>query len=634
VPPAAPADLEPGRLAAGAERRVGAPPNVARQQLLRALRELEFELRTEQFSLLEAVRGSRFGGVTLSAARVPVTLRVTLEVDGTATRVGVLLVDRWPGKMGRNWGVTSVYVELFESVLTAIDAVLGRLDAAAVASFAPWWRQTGPGDVAMMQNAANLANRAQAVLSRQASRLLDGESGQAQRQTMVSRTGGATFTFETAKAVAEVPAELADGMLMVGALIASRPGGMPPNLVAQVQSLVFRVEEHLAASAAAPGAVSRITVEPSDVPAVTFLHQQARLRGALPVRTLRTCTTCRLEKVTNPEMERLQERTRRTRDLATSLSAVVTPYVLAGRLVQMNSKNPEFTCPRCQGMDADETVVTYCQRCGDRRAETALRACPKCKFDFRSLVGEERLWRPRTEVAAPAPTAATGQQPTPGGNPPPPAPQAPGPPAAPPHALPPPPQAPVRPAAMPPPVPVGPYPPPVAQPPYVPASGPPQYGPPPGPPQYGPPPYVPAPGVPYGPPPYGSPQYGPPPGSPSYGPPQQYAPASGPPYGPPPGTPPHAPTPGSPQYGPQYGPPPGSPPYAPVYGPPPHIPPHAAPSHAAPHGVPPHGGPHGVPPHAAPHGVPPGGQPQQSPEGGPGQRPGPEAEQWPRPPGC
>ncbi|MGC4806205.1 hypothetical protein [Micromonospora sp. DT233] len=583
VPPAVPADLEPGRLAAGAERRVGAPPNVARQQLLRALRDLEFDLRTEQFSLLEAVRGSRFGGVTLSAARVPVTLRVTLEVDGTATRVGVLLVDRWPGKMGRNWGVTSVYVELFESVLTAIDAVLGRLDAAAVASFAPWWRQTGPGDVAMMQNAATLANRAQAALSRQASRLLDGENGQAQRQSMVSRTGGATFIFETAKAVAEVPAEVADGMLMVGALIASRPGGMPPNLVAQVQSLVFRVEEHLAAGAGAAGAASRITVEPSDVPAVTFLHQQARLRGALPVRTLRTCTTCRLEKVTNPEMERLQERTRRTRDLATSLSAVVTPYVLAGRLAQLNSKNPEFTCPRCQGMDADETVVTYCQRCGDRRAETALRACPKCKFDFRSLVGEERLWRPRTEVAAP--TAVAGPQPAPGGNPPPPAPQVPGPPAAPPQALPPPPQAPGHPAVMPSPVPVGPYPPPGAPlpgpPQYVPASGP-QYGPPPGlrqygPPQYGVPPYAPASGAPYGSPPYGSPQY---------------APAPGPPYGPPPQ-------------------------YAPAPGPPPHIPPHAA------------------PPHAAPHGMPPGGPPRQSREGGPppGHRPDPEAEQWPRPPG-
>ena len=130
VPPAVAAGLEPGRLAAGVERRLGVPPSVARQQLLRSVRELAFELKVEQLSLLEAVRGSRFGGVTLSPTQVPVLLRVTLEADGPGVRVGVLLVDRWPGKLGRNWGVTSVYVGLFESVLSTVDAVLGRLDPA------------------------------------------------------------------------------------------------------------------------------------------------------------------------------------------------------------------------------------------------------------------------------------------------------------------------------------------------------------------------------------------------------------------------------------------------------------------------------------------------------------------------
>ncbi|MEV6709065.1 hypothetical protein [Micromonospora wenchangensis] len=411
VPPAVAAGLEPGRLAAGAHRRLGAPPSVTRQHLLRSVRDLAFELKIEQLSLLEAVRGSRLGGVTLSPTQVPVLLRVTLEADGPGVRVGVLLVDRWPGRLGRNWGVTSVYVGLFESVLSTFDAVLGRLDPTAAASFTPWWRQTGPGDVAMMQHAAGLANRAQAAFSRHAGRLLDGD-GPAQRQAVVTRTGGATFTFETADTVAEVPAELADGMLMVGTLIVSRPGGMPPKLVGQVQSLVFRVEERLAA-----GGADRITVEPADVPAVTFLHQQARLRGLLPVRTLRTCTTCRLEKVANPEMERMQERTRRTRDLASSISGLVTPYVLAGRLVQLNNKGPAFACPRCQGMDADETVVTYCQKCGDRRAETALRTCPKCQFDFRSLIGAEPVWRPRAAAVRALPGPQPDGHPAPAARP-------------------------------------------------------------------------------------------------------------------------------------------------------------------------------------------------------------------------
>ncbi|MFE0591406.1 hypothetical protein [Micromonospora echinospora] len=418
---------EAGRLLAGAERRIAAPPSVARQHLLRVLRDLSFELRTEQLSLLEAVRGSKLGGVTLSAARVPVALRIGLEADGTGCRVAVLLADRWSGRVGRNWGLTSAYVQLFESVLGAVDDVLGRLDPAAATAFPGWWRQTGPGDVAIMQNAASLANRAGAVLSRHASRLLDGDSP-AQRRAAVSRSGTDTFAFETPQTVAEVPAELADGMLMVGALIAGSPGDMPPNLVAQVQSLVFRVEEHLASVAPGSAPAARFAVEPADVPVVTFLHQQARLRSLLPVRNLRTCTTCRLEKVTNPDLERLQERTRRTRDLATSLSAVVTPYVLAGRLAQLNSKGPDFACPRCQGMDADETVVTFCQRCGDRRAETALRTCSKCRFDFRSLIAGDQLWQPRQTppvtaapppapppqpVPAPAPSWGTAPQPVP-----------------------------------------------------------------------------------------------------------------------------------------------------------------------------------------------------------------------------
>lgn len=407
---------EAGRLVAGADRHVSVPPSVVRQHLLRVLRDQSFDLRTEQLSLIEATRGSKLGGVTLSAARVPVALRIGLEADSAGSRVSIVLADRWAGKVGRNWGLTSAYVQLFESVLAAVDDALGRLDPAGAAAFPGWWRQTGPGDVAIMQNAASLANRAGAVLSRHASRLLDGDSA-TQRRSAVSRAGTETFTFETPQAVAEVPAELADGMLMVGALVASRPGDMPANLVAQVQSLVFRIEEHLASVSPGSTPVARFAVEPADVPVVTFLHQQARLRSLLPVRNLRTCTTCRLEKVTNPDLERLQERTRRARELATSISAVITPYVLAGRLAQLNGKGPSFACPRCQGMDADETVVTFCQRCGDRRAETALRTCSACRFDFRSLVAGDRLWQPRP-TPPPAPAAPEPAPPPPSTAPP------------------------------------------------------------------------------------------------------------------------------------------------------------------------------------------------------------------------
>ncbi|MFY1632651.1 hypothetical protein ACN27F_05060 [Solwaraspora sp. WMMB335] len=387
-----------GQLAAGAERSIRAPLTITRQHLIVAVRDLGFQLTTEQLTALEAVRGSKLGAVTLTPSRMPVGVQFNLETVGQDCRVTVRVSDRWPAKVGRNWGATSVYLEVFDAVLSTVDAVLARLDPAAAGSFTARWRDVGPGDVTAMQNAGGWAAQASSMITRHTTRLLDGDGPK--RGAPVSRTGAGTFTFVAPERIAEVSTELADGMLTVGTLITSRPGQMPANLVSQIQSLVYRVEEQVAA-AGATGADPRFrfTVDESEVPVVTFLHQQAQLREMLPVRTLQVCTTCKLEKIVNPELERLQERNRRTRQLATTVSAVVSPFVLAGRLAQ--TKGPAFACPRCQGMSADESVVTFCRQCGDRRAETALRSCSKCTFDFRSMLPKTPLWvRPDTELTA------------------------------------------------------------------------------------------------------------------------------------------------------------------------------------------------------------------------------------------
>lgn len=396
-----------GRLAAGARRSVAVPLTAVRQHVLAAVRERGFTLTTEQLTVIEGARGSALGAVTLQPAKIPVGVSIGLEsTDDGGCGVTVRIVDRWPAKVGRNWGATAAYQDVFAEVLAAVDGVLARLDPAASSAFPPWWRRVGPGDVAVMQNAAGWAAQAGSALSRHTSRLLDGSGPRS--GTPVSRTGAGTFTFLAPGKVAEVPPQLADGMLTVGTLITSRPGQMPTHLVAQIQSLVYRVEEYVAATAATAGdgGSFRFTVDTADVPVVVFLHQQAQLRELLPVRTLQVCTTCRLEKIVNPELERLQERNRRTRDLATTVSAVISPFVLAGRLAQ--SRGPAFACPRCQGLSAEESVVTFCRRCGDRRAETALRTCDKCAFDFRSLLPGGALW---TDARAEPPAAPVPSSP-------------------------------------------------------------------------------------------------------------------------------------------------------------------------------------------------------------------------------
>jgi hypothetical protein len=399
--------LPPGgaeRLTAVAERRVAVPPATVRTHLLRVIRETGFDLKNEQFSLIEAARGSRLGGLTLSRSRVPVALRVEVDPDGEGTRLVVRLEDRWPGPVGRNWGATAAYNDAFAEALGAVDAALARLDADAAASFPPWRVNTGAGDVAAMRNASSAAARAGTVVSKGAARILEGT----QPATRAAATrSGATFAFAAPGRVAELDAEAVDGMLTAGLLVASRPGDMPPPLVGQVQETVVTIEERVAT--VAPGS-RRVTIPVAEaqIPVLTFLRQQSRLREQLPLRTLRICTTCRLEKVINPDYERVLERSRRTKLLTGSIGMVfgtrqLSPYVLVGRLLQLKKTEPDFACPRCQGMDADETLITFCPQCGDRRTEAALRTCTRCTFDFRSLLSAEVLWRDAPPVPAQPP---------------------------------------------------------------------------------------------------------------------------------------------------------------------------------------------------------------------------------------
>jgi hypothetical protein len=226
--------------------------------------------------------------------------------------------------------------------------------------------------------------------------------------------------------------------------------------------------EHVLDSAA-PGMVPVITIAETDKPVITFLNDQARIRDALPLRTLQTCTTCRHQKVLNPDYQRLLERNRKIKGISGFLGASVSrsgvsPFILVGRMLPLVKMDPDFVCQRCQGLDAEERLVVFCPNCGQRRDEAALRKCQRCEYDFRKALEPETLWQPvgtaAERFAPPLPPPLL---------PPPPLPLPP-----PPHvALPPAPLPPVAlPAAPPPPValpgPPLPPPPPVAAAPVIP----------------------------------------------------------------------------------------------------------------------------------------------------------------------
>ena len=372
----------------------------ARQVLATALRQAGLTVTGEQLGLVTAERGGRFSGLTLAPEKVPLAVIADLEPDGAGCVVVLRIEDRWKLPLGRNWGAISVYRGVFEGLAGELDRALGGLGPTGDPG--PWVHDLGE-DVAAMRGAADVAAKFNKAIGRQTDRILEGAPQQAGTSTA---SGVTSLELVTEAAVVSLDASVIDAMLTTGRLVVDRPGGMPAPLVADVQRFVLGVEEQLEAHVrhGPVTGVVRVPIEKSDVPVVAFLYQQSRLREHVPLRLLMQCTTCRLEKVVNPDLVRLRERARRGHALTGSLGMVISgrggisPYVMLGRLAHLKKSEPDFVCPRCQGLDADECVVTFCPQCGERRDEAVLRSCRRCDFDFRGLDPAKPGWAP---IAAP-----------------------------------------------------------------------------------------------------------------------------------------------------------------------------------------------------------------------------------------
>jgi hypothetical protein len=400
--------------AAGSTRELAISVGTARTALLQAIRSLDFETTSEQYSLIRAERGSLLRGLSLTRTRVPTALDIGLTPDGTGVKLEIRVEDRWP-TAARSSAAAAVYADVFTEVLARLDEALKL--AAPNAEFPQWWRLLPESIVAAGAGGAGVAARWDESLQRRASRLLDGP--RRQPATAAAGTGVDAVTFTSPDAAARIAAEVVDGMLTAGQLVAATPGTMPRPLVEQVQAMVVLLEERLA-EAGRGGWTGEVTVPitAADKPVITFLYQQAALREKLPVRLLMTCTTCRLEKVVNPDFQRLRERNRRVKILQTSVGAVlgahqISPFILVGRLAQLKKTDPDFVCVRCQGIDADQQPITFCSRCGDRRDESALVKCAKCSLDLRSLLPRREVWSELEAAPQPPPSAEPKPPPAP-----------------------------------------------------------------------------------------------------------------------------------------------------------------------------------------------------------------------------
>jgi Protein of unknown function (DUF2510) len=385
------------------ERSVSAPIGAVNRSLQTALRDAGFTVASHSLTAIEARRGSKLacalvGGFALR--KIPMAASAELAPAGErGCTVTVRLADAWSIAYGQASAVKSHYSRAFAEVQSALESALARLT--------PEVRGGDPVETSSKRSNAMLGGFA-GWMGRTGDRVVDRGgalmTGEGLRRAKRPWDDVEQIRFESSRGSAVLGMLDVQAMIDVGAMIATRPGSMPPNLTAEVEHCLARLETTLAAA----GGVVTLPLSDADVDVVAFLRQQARLRSELPVRTLEECTACHTRRVTNPDYRKIVKRNGFLKGIGGSFGAGLirghlTPFVLFNRVLGVAKLDPDFVCRTCQGMTADERLVTLCPRCGGVLASPVLSACPRCRHDLRNDLPRESLWRPAAAAAQPAP---------------------------------------------------------------------------------------------------------------------------------------------------------------------------------------------------------------------------------------
>jgi hypothetical protein len=111
---------------------VAAPASEVRAGLVRALRDLQFDVTAEQVTLLEARRGSQLAAAALQQKRLPVLVSVRISASDLKTIVEVRLTDGWHSGAGRALGLSRSYAEVFAETHGRLGAALHAVDPTLV----------------------------------------------------------------------------------------------------------------------------------------------------------------------------------------------------------------------------------------------------------------------------------------------------------------------------------------------------------------------------------------------------------------------------------------------------------------------------------------------------------------------
>jgi hypothetical protein len=158
---------------------------------------------------------------------------------------------------------------------------------------------------------------------------------------------------------------------------------------------------------------SAIVLSAGEQSCLELVRDQILVRGQLPPRIRRTCTTCGNERIINPERRpTVSDRAPSEatgQSLITSAQLFVEGHPFLGTLSLLSAldgaKTPEAgqdpVCTRCEGDEFETVAVTFCPNCRAVRDESVLIRCPECDFDFRGRLSDEApLWGPVPEAMA------------------------------------------------------------------------------------------------------------------------------------------------------------------------------------------------------------------------------------------
>ena len=379
-------------------RTLTATPAEARAAIVRFLRAQEFTLTSEQISMVSAKRGSQIAG-SVQTKKLPIVFRASFEPDPQGCVVNVHIGDAWRSGVGKVWGMNGPYKTVLDDVSRALDAALAPL--ADGADFQQHVISTSTRDIPIISHSNTGIVKGGAVVADKVDQLVTPNGAhstpKALKEVVLRSSKGAT-SFDRMGV---------EGLFTVGLLVSTKPGSMPANLARDVENFSSRLERLVADQ---PQGRVVCDVSDEEIPVAEFLATQASIRERLPLRTLHVCTTCKLEKVVNPDYEKLREKNRRKQVITGAIGATVStsgisPFLLVGSLMKFKNFDIPYVCPRCQGLEADSSIVTYCPNCGERRDEAVLRTCRRCKHNFAAAEHAQHgdLWDPDAQLFEPAP---------------------------------------------------------------------------------------------------------------------------------------------------------------------------------------------------------------------------------------